>query len=101
MKKFLITSIVIDFLDTIEFFGVLAGTNEIPSNTQAYPRVNGTEVEGVVAKLHPFINNEYANTWIAENNDVEEVQVESFGSIYDYLSDRGQTVNTRWLIYIE
>lgn len=100
MKKFLITSIVLDCFDTTDFFGVLAGTNDIPDNTWAYPRVNGTEVEGVVAKLQPVINNEHIDDWIAENN-VEEVKVESFGTIYDFLSDCGLPLNTRWFIYIK
>jgi hypothetical protein len=98
MKNFLITSISITELDTTHFFGVLAETGEIPSNTWAYPRINGTEVEGVVAKLQPVINNEHIDDWIAQH-DVEEVKVESFGQIYDYLSDRGLTLNTRWFIY--
>ena len=100
MKTFLITSIVISYLDTVNIFGVIAGTNEIPSNTQGYPRVNGTEIEGVVAQLQPVINNEGIDGWIARNN-VEEIKVEAFGRIEEYLSDRYQQPSVRWFIYIK
>ncbi len=100
MKKFLITSIVINHSDSVEHFGVLADTGEIPSNAIAYPRVNGTEVVGSVAKLQPVIVNEYIDAWIADNN-VEEVKVEAFGSIEDHLHGRQHSKDCRWFLCLK
>lgn len=100
MKTFLITSIQIRDLLGAAYFGVLAGTNEIPSNTLDCPRVNGTEIEGVVAKLQPVADNEYIDEWIGSNN-VEEIKVEAFGYIEKYLNSIDDRYPTRWFIYLK
>jgi hypothetical protein len=100
MKNFSITSIQIRGTLGASYFGVLAGTNEIPSNTQGYPSVNGTEIEGVVAKLQAVADNEYIDEWIDSNN-VEEVKVEAFGYIERYLDSIDDRYPTRWFIFLK
>jgi hypothetical protein len=98
MKTFLITSINITDCST-NYFGVIAGTNEVPDNTWAYPRVNGTEIEGVAAELQPVVDNEHIDEWI-DSNSVEEIKVEGFGQIEDYLSHT-HCFGVRWFIYLK
>jgi hypothetical protein len=93
MLKILIVQAVIESLQCItSYFGCLEdGT--VPDRFWAYPRVNGTEVEGHLIKVYPVMNIAGVETW-AQDNEAEEVSVWSS----DEFQERHMPKDVRWFV---